>query len=172
MKEVEVKILEINKEEIIKKLLELGAEKVFEGEIISHLYDFEDKRINQGRKLLRLRKKGEKNLITFKTSISKEQSKIEEEIETEIGDFEVVDDILKKIGLLIRRKAEKKRTSYKIANVLFEIDEPKEDVPAFLEIEAQSEEEIFEYVEKLGIEKERVKNWSGGEVLAHYGQLK
>ena len=33
MKEIEIKILEINKNEIIKKLNALGAKKSFEGEI-------------------------------------------------------------------------------------------------------------------------------------------
>ena len=169
MKEVEGKILEINKEEMIAKLLELGAEKVFEGELVSNLYDFNDDSIKKSHTLLRLRKKGEKNILTFKKSLSKDKVKIEEEIETEVKDFDIVNKIFEEIGLRVRRAGKKKRTSYKLTDTRFEIDEPSEGIPTYLEIEAPDEETIFEYAKKLGIEKEKVLNWRGGEVLKHYG---
>lgn len=169
MKEIEVKVIDINKEEMVKKLLDLGAEKVFEGKLVSNLYDFEDKSIKKQHSLLRLRKKEDKVFLTFKKSISKERVKIEEETETDVKDFETVDKILQEIGLLVRVANEKKRTTYKINNTLFEIDEV-ESIPIFMEIEAPEENIIFEYVKKLGIDKEKVKNWSGKEILEHYGK--
>jgi len=42
MPEIEVKILEIDKDEVIKKLNSLGAEKIFEGYVETIYYDTPD----------------------------------------------------------------------------------------------------------------------------------
>lgn len=80
MLEKEIKILEINKEEIVEKLLELGAEKSFEGFVHDIYYDFpddapKDKMAANGR-MFRLRQKGEDHIYTIKnkrTQVSKQE---------------------------------------------------------------------------------------------------
>ena len=167
MKEIEVKVIEINKEEMVKKILALNGKKVFEGRIVSHLYDFEDGSIKKGESILRLRKKGSQNLLAFKKKISEDRIKIVEELETEVKDFEIVDQILKGVGLDVKRISIKKRTSYDIHGTLVEIEEI-EDVPTFMEIESSSVEKVFEMIEKLDIDKNKVKTWTGEDVLKHY----
>ena len=87
MKEIEVKILEIDVEEIEKKLKKMEAEKVFEGEVVSIYFDFPDKLLEREGKILRLRQKGDKVILTYKELISKDEAKIMDEYELTIDDF-------------------------------------------------------------------------------------
>ncbi|MBD3304154.1 class IV adenylate cyclase [Candidatus Woesearchaeota archaeon] len=169
MQEMEVKVIDINKEEIIKKLLELGAEKVFEGDIQASSYDFEDNRLAKDHAFIRLRKKGDKTFLTYKKKINQDYAKVMQELETEVKDFDEMQKILLAAGLKAAKDLDrKKRTSFQIDNILFEIDE-HENVPAYMEIEAPTLDLINEYVEKLGLDKEKVKTWTGKELLEHYG---
>ncbi|MFH1316816.1 MAG: CYTH domain-containing protein [Candidatus Woesearchaeota archaeon] len=92
-----------------------------------------------------------------------------EEIETEVSDFDDTHNILLSIGLIPYLDYNKKRTSYKFKKILFEIDE-YEYIPPCLEIEAPSIEIINEMVERLEFDKDKVKSWSGSDLLAHYGK--
>jgi len=168
MQEIEVKVIDINKEEIIRKLLELGAEKIFEGDITASSYDFEDSRLTKDASFIRLRKMGDKPFLTFKKKITQDHAKVMEETETEIDNFDEMHKILLALGLRPAKDYVKKRISYKLKNVRFEIDE-YEKVPAYLEIEAPSLKLINEYVEKLGLDKNKVKTWTGKELMQHYG---
>ena len=66
MKELEAKILEVNRIQIEKTLGGLGAKKVFDGDIQTLLFDFEDGRIFKARDVLRLRKAQDKTELTYK----------------------------------------------------------------------------------------------------------
>ena len=60
MLEIEIKILEINSLEVQNKLLELGAQKIFEGFIHDIYYDFPDdleNKMEANGRMFRLRKK-------------------------------------------------------------------------------------------------------------------
>lgn len=168
MQEMEVKVIDINKEEIIKKLLDLGAKKIFEGDIQASSYDFEDDRLTKDASFIRLRKMGDKPFLTFKKKITQDHAKVMEETETEVDDFDEMHRILLALGLKPAKDYVKKRTSYKLGKARFEIDE-YEKIPAYLEIEAPSIDLINAYVEKLGLDKEKVKTWTGKELLEHYG---
>ena len=67
MQEIEVKVIEVDKDEMTEKLIALGATKIFEGEVLTNVYDFEDGRLSKGGSYLRLRKMGDKSFFTFKT---------------------------------------------------------------------------------------------------------
>ncbi|MFH1316815.1 MAG: CYTH domain-containing protein [Candidatus Woesearchaeota archaeon] len=75
MKEIEVNIIEIDKDEIIKKLLDLRAEKVFEGDIYAIHYDFKDNSLKIDKSFVRLRKRGDKSFLAYKKKDFKRQSK-------------------------------------------------------------------------------------------------
>jgi len=168
MHEVEVKILEVNKEEIVKKILDMGGEKIFEGNIVGIFFDKENKLKNSGR-LLRLRKEGGKIELTYKEKISKDQTKIFEETEVEVDDFEKTKKIFESLGFKPGKKYPKHRESYKIENTRIEFDTFPE-VPTFLEIESEDEKSVLEMAEKLGFKKEQLKSWTGKQVLEHYNQ--
>ena len=169
MREIEVKILEINVEEIRKKLLDLGAEKVFEGEIQMTSYDFPDNRLEKKGEFIRLRKLGEKVELCHKGKKEDSHLKVREEIEITVNDFKDTVKILENIGLVKYYEGNKKRESYKLGKISFEIDfYPL--IPPFLEIEAPSEEEVEKYVEKLGYTMKQTTNLSGYRLEKDYNE--
>ncbi len=167
MQEIEVKVIEIDKKEITRKLIELGAKKIFEGRIFAVSYDFTDGSLAEKYSYVRLRKVGEKSFLTYKRKITQEKAKIMKEIETEVDNFDEMNKILLAINLKPTNDYTKKRTSYKIGKVRFEIDEYNK-IPPFMEIEAPTLGLINDFIKKLGIDKDRVKTWTGREVFAHY----
>ncbi len=163
MKEIEVKILEIDVDSVIEKLKSLGAEKEKEVDILAFHYDVDGVS-------LRLRKVGDKVEFTSKKDIESENAKIREELEVEVDDFEKMSEILESIGFIEKIELRKKRISYVLEDVRFEID-TYEGIPTFLEIEVPNEEKLFEMVSKLGFSVSDTKPWSWKKVLKHYGKL-
>lgn len=168
--EVEAKILEIDVEEVKKKLLELGAKLEYKEMQICKILDFDDKRLHKKDEVLRVRKIGDKVELTFKGPTEKiGNTKSREEIETHVEDFEKTLKIFEKLGLIPIRSYEKHRESYKLGKITFELDNfPNVPIPPFLEIEGSSREEVEEMAEKLGFKKEELKSFDGLELLKHY----
>jgi adenylate cyclase, class 2 len=170
MKEIEVKILEIDKEKILEQLLAFGAVKVAEGEIYSTFFDFSDGTLKKNKKSLRLRNHNNRKFMTYKAHISQVGTKQEEEFEVDVSSLDEMENILKNIGIDRVDELKGKRTSYKLGKISFEFDE-YDGIPSYMEIEAQSEEEINAWVQKLGINKEKVTPWGSRELFAHYGKI-
>jgi len=171
LKEIEVKILEINVEEVEEKLKKMGAEKVFEGEVVSIYFDFPDKSLEKEGKILRLRQKGDKVILTYKELISQDKAKIMDEYELNVDDFESMKKIFEGIGLCPLYQFRKHRTTYKLKRTHFEIDKYP-DIPAFLEIETPDLSTIDEMISELGFPKEKVNSYSIKDVLEYYGKLR
>lgn len=147
-KEIECRFLEIDKEALIKKLLELGAkdkgEELLEETII---YDQELKwrDIN---KRLRIRKDGGKIFLTFKET---KEHTVDgtDEIELEINDYEKAELLFERIGLRPYRHQQKKRHTFLLNGVICDIDTwPR--IPPFVELEGNSEEELKATAKLLG----------------------
>jgi len=168
MDEIEVKIIEINKVEIINKLLNLGAKKFAKEKQKSYFFDFSDCRLKKEKRSLRLRSFGDRKFVTSKKAISSDGIKIEDELEIDVSNIEETEKIFLAIGLERKDAVECTRTKFKSDDALFEIDEYP-NVPCFMEIEAQSEEIINKWIKKLDIDKNKVKAWGGRELFAHYG---
>jgi len=168
MEEIEIKILEIDKEEIIKKLIGLGANKIAQEKQKSYFFDFPDCRLKKEKRSLRLRSFGDKKFITSKKAISSDGAKIEDELEIDVSSIEETERIFLALGLEKKDTVKCTRTKYKSEDALFEIDEYP-GVPCFMEIEAASKEIIKDWVEKLEIDKSKIKAWGGRELFAHYG---
>ncbi|MEK6899929.1 MAG: class IV adenylate cyclase [Nanoarchaeota archaeon] len=167
MREIEIKILEIDLPSTISKLEKLGAKKTFEGEMSAIYYDYEDRSLSGKGRLLRLRKKGEKSELTFKEKITQTDAKVMDELEVIVDDFDLTQAILKKLGLKEVKSAQKYRISYSIGAVHFELD-TLPGIPTFLEIEAPSLDILKSYVLKLGYSMKDAKPWSGKDVLKYY----
>lgn len=175
MNEIEVKFLEVNLEEIEKKLISLNAKKAFEGEIITEFFDFDNFSIRKSNRILRLRKYGEKSFLCLKSSISQKEVKEMDEVEVEVEDFDKTEKILLSIGLKIYDKIIKKRKSYILDDVRIELERHLENysfIPDFIEIESDDKSKIFEAIEKLGLKKEDAKPWTIFDVIEHYKKLK
>ncbi len=173
MKEIEVKILEIDKKEIEKKLVKLGAKKTIDAKVIYAKYDFSDCRIKNANNLLRLRTIGTKSYLTFKKKMGAKNSKAKIEIENEIevSDFKTTKKILENLGLTETLRGTKHRTEYVIGKIHFEID-TLPNIPTYLEIEAPSIKIIEKYVKLLRLSVKDMKPWTAGAVERYYQEKK
>ncbi|MGD6850469.1 MAG: class IV adenylate cyclase [Candidatus Bathyarchaeia archaeon] len=174
MKEVEVKILEINREKIVKILSESGALKVFDSDILTIFLDFPDNQIHKRRDVLRLRKEGDKSELTYKKIEENQAVKQAQEYAVEISDIETTQTILQNLGLGVTQKMNKHRLSYKIGSVRFDIDRYTGEfgfIPEFLEIEGP-EDGIKKYAKLLGFQGRDCLPWSTDELIRHYQSKK
>ncbi len=183
MKEIELKILNINPQEIKKKLIAWGAKKTFEGTIESMSLDFPDERIRKSDRLLRLRRLTNEEVskekdeseytveLCFKDKKEKSRLKIQEETQVITSNFKDTLKILTKIGLIISRRRMKVRESYQINNTKFEFDYAT-GIPTFMEIESSSEREVKEWVKKLGYTMSQTTNMTFAKLEEHYRNKK
>ena len=168
--EKELKILNINSEKIIKKLMKFWAEKTFDGDIHDTYYDFDDIALDKIKMSLRIRNKAECNLYTIKKKIPDEKIKICTEIEHPIECLETYKWRLDKHWLVINREKKKHRKSYKIWEIVFDIDF-YEKYPPLLEIEAHNESEIFDWVKKLKLQNHVHKKCGYRGLVRYYDKL-
>ncbi|MBN2141896.1 class IV adenylate cyclase [Candidatus Woesearchaeota archaeon] len=167
MEEVEVKFLDIDKKAVIAKLEALGAEKVFEGEIIPSFFDYPGDPLRAKDQILRLRKKGDETELAFKQKKNYPEAKVAEETELNVDDFEIMKKILLKLGMVEVVRHPKHRISYRLDGAQYEIDE-YDGIPAYIEIETSSIETLKKAVEKIGFHMKDSKPWSGRQLLRHY----
>lgn len=167
MRETEIKILNINPAHITKKLLSLGAQKQPTALVIEKSFDFPNRKLGHKKSLLRLRKVGKTAELTYKTIAKKAGPlKTREETETRVENFEIMEQILRAIGLHLQWHREKKRTSFTLGKTKFEIDEyPR--LPPYLEIEG-SQEEIGKYVKLLGFTMKQASLLSATKLLKQH----
>lgn len=195
--EIEIKILEINKDEIIKKLEELWAELKFSGIISDVHFKFEDTKWAK----LRIRKKQKdwkkpKFSYTIKRKLKSENgAKISDEIKWKIENMDEFFVDLEKFGLkyilekdwnidsikekwlqeildkkiIYDRKKEKHRTSYIFEDVRFDIDE-YDWIPVFMEIEANSTDKINDYIKVLWLENYKTSDVGSKWLFKMYGK--
>jgi predicted adenylyl cyclase CyaB len=175
MHETEIKILEIDRTKVEAALVSLGAKIVFDGVMHALYYDFADHSIGKKRGTLRLRKEGEKTLLTVKKHIDAEGAKVREEREVEVSDFNVMCDILESIGLSAWLEMMKHRTTYELAEMHFELDKYHGDyeyIPEFLEIEGTDIEKVLAYAELLGFSKQECRPWDAVELADYYSRAR
>lgn len=171
MKEIEVKVIGIDQSKVVEKLNSIGAKKTFDGIVHTVFFDFPDHRIKNAKDLFRLRKVGNSSFITFKKFVPNKSVKIRNEYEIEVSDFSTAEIILKGIGCVPELSVKKRRVSYKLDDVHFELDKHLDDydyIPWFLEIETKDEKTLSEYIHKFGFSKDQCKSWSFFEVAEFY----
>jgi adenylate cyclase, class 2 len=169
--EIEAKILNIDPRKIINILTQIGAVRIFDGEIYTLFYDTPAGAISKRKDLLRLRRIGKEVILTYKRYVSNKNVKMREEYETEVGNLEEMDLILRSLGFQATEKMRKKRVSFKAENARVDIDVHLENysfIPPLLEIEAKDEEAITKLAEELGFSSEDLSTWDFFEVARHY----
>lgn len=166
MKEIEAKILEIDPEELRGKLEKIGAIKVFEEQVKSEFYDFEDGRIEENGQI-RLRTIGDRSFVTRKIDVDDERAKVKEEIEFDVEDPDEVRKFLKSIGLEKIENGEKKRAKWHKNSMEYVIDW-YHGIPPLLEIEASSHQKLEESFEELGFSFEETVDWGSNRLHKHY----
>lgn len=167
MKEIEAKILEVDPAEIRRKMQEMNAEKKFEGKVQSEFYDYEDGRIEENG-ILRLRRLGPDTILTRKTDEENQDgAKIMNEIEFEVSDMNEARELLTSLGLHQIHKSEKTRAKWHHGRIEYVIDWYP-NIPALLEIEAPTQQELTEAIEELGYNPEDAKDWDSHDLYQHY----
>ena len=164
--EYEVRILEIDKEKLKSRLNELGATEEWNLVQRRYVYDFIPKVDN---KWIRLRTNGKKTTLTIKNLVT---SKIDgtQELEIEVSDFDKTNMILKELGYEARGYQENRRNQYMLNGVEIDIDSwPM--IPTYIEIEGDSEEEVYKIVELLGYKKEDCTTRDVEGIYLDYGYV-
>ncbi len=167
MKEIEVKILEIDVNKVRDKLSQMGAEKTYDGEIYTAFLEHPDGKFREKGNTLRIRKIGNRVELCLKGAQEQSSFKIREETEVIVSSFEGAIKLFQSLGFRISQETGKRRESYRIGSTKFDID-AYPDIPTFLEIEAPTEKEILRAMEKLGYRREEANNWSYGELKDYY----
>ena len=171
MKEIEVKILEIDQKKIERLLRNLKAEKIFDGPVSTIFYDFPNHSIQKRKDLLRLRKKGSTTVFTYKVATKKSKAKVMDEYEVVVDDFSTMQQILANLGLSPQLTVHKKRTSYLLGSTHVDIDchcDAFSFIPPFLEIEASDIKTVYTMVKTLGFHPKQCRPWSFLDVWKYY----
>jgi adenylate cyclase class 2 len=111
------------------------------------LLDTADEELRRRRCVLRVRVENGKSRLTFKGPVQPSAMKLREEVETVVGDGEVVIRVLQELGMHVWFRYQKYREEFAHEDVIVAIDETP--VGVFVEIEG-SEQGIATMTEALG----------------------
>ncbi len=162
--EYEVRILEIDYKDIIKKLEKIGAKFKWDCIQKRYVYDFVPKQEN---KWIRLRTDGKKTTLAIK-NIASSQIDGTQEIEIEVDNFERCNLILKELGYTPKAYQENRRIQYDLNGVEIDIDFwPL--IPTYLEIEGPSEQAVYDILNILGYKKENATSLNVMSIYKQYG---
>ncbi len=172
--EIEVKFLDVDKEEIERKLKLIGAEKIGEYLYKRQVFDYPDLRLDKQSAWIRLRDEGDKIALSYKQRIVEGKGSNAgndlgmHEIEFTVSDFGEATAFLYKLGLVNKFYFENKRTRYEKDGVEFDIDEWPLIKP-YLEIETDNWDKIDQAIKWLDLKKEDAKKFSTTQVYALAG---
>ena len=162
--EYEVRILEIDLDDVKKRLEKANAKFEWDRLQRRYVYDFIPKIDG---KWIRLRTNGDKTTLTIKNLVSSEIDGTQE-LEIVVDDFERCNLILKELGYEARGYQENRRIQYDMYGVEIDIDSWP-NIPTYLEIEGPSEEKVYSAVEALGFKKEDCTTKDVDSIYKYYG---
>lgn len=152
--ELETKVLDVKRNEIEKKIEELGGRKVLETRLKVVWYRKRGWGEGDDEWFLRIRNDGEgKNEVTWKAKSKKRGvARGHREINFVVDNTREIENLFLELGLERYAYQEKDRTSWLWEDVRLDLDHyPK--MPAYLEIEGKSERQIEKAIEALKLEK-------------------
>ncbi|NBI05833.1 class IV adenylate cyclase [Senegalia massiliensis] len=177
-KELEVKVLGIDKEKIINKLEKIGAKKIKDEKQKNIILDTKDKRVeNDYNGYLRIRttKQNINNncveKVTLKTILSDKEYRENKEIEVRIDNSENMFKIFEMLGLVTSYIGYKERISYEFKGILFEIDTWDKDTypETYMEIEIKNKKDLDRAIELLELDKSQITTKSITELRRDAG---
>ncbi len=165
--EIEAKFTNINKDEIRKKLKEIGATLVYKERLMRRYnMDFPDFRLKDKKSWLRIRDEGGKITLALKQKLSHDLHGTKE-LEVEVDDFDKTKELLFSIGMTTKNYQETYRESWTLGKTHIDID-TWPWIPPLVEIEGENEESVKEAALKMGF------NWSDakfGSALTSYQEV-
>lgn len=160
--EIETKILDIDQTSLEETLVSLGAEQTQKTRLTVDWYRVKGTEEGQDEWFLRIRSNSQGvHEVTWKAkSDILGIARRHKEINFLIDEPEKLADLFGELGLECYAHQEKDRTSYKLKDWSFDIDQyPR--MPAYLEIEGNSEDHVQEAIALLGLEDK--PTWAKGE---------
>lgn len=149
-KEIEIRILNIDKDKFIKEILSLGATK--DSAFLQRRYTYDFNPVDK-HKWIRLRTNGKKTTITIKEVVDKKSMSGTNELEIEVSSFDKANLLLEELGYHHRNYQENYREIYYLDDVEISIDSwPL--IPTYVELESNSEDKINSLLSKLSYNKE------------------
>ncbi len=155
-KEIECRFLNIDAEALKKKLAKLGAEDL--GERLQEstiVYDPAMKWRDEKKMLVRIRKENGVTTLCYKEQTPDMPAHEMYELEFEVEDYEKIQIFFEKIGLINYRHQEKMRHTFRLNNATIDID-TWPNIPTYIEIEGESEEDLKNTAELLGLDWKNV----------------
>lgn len=149
--EYEVKFMAIERDDIQEKLKSIGADKKHDNIMMRRLV-YENP-LNKN-SYLRVRDEWHKITLTLKEVIATNHIEGVKEIEVEISDFDSMKMIVSKLGMEMKSYQETYRETRYKDGVQITIDE-RPGLKPFIEIEAENEEKVKEFVKILWFDYEK-----------------
>lgn len=187
--ESEIKVLDIDKKDVVSRLKEMWAKLVFEWEITDRYFDTDsldlDSNKKVGKRSFRIRNRkhkngGEDNYYTIKRKEKKSeewQPRVCFEKEYLIKEFDLFENILEDFWLRNSRSKKKDRIAYslewtppgkkKSEKIKVDID-TYEGIPTLLEIEAESQEATEYMIQVLWLGEHKRLNTGSRGLYEHY----
>lgn len=160
--EYETKVLNINVQQIIESLTNLGAKKIADYYYRRYVYG-----LGKGPAgWIRLRTDGYHTTLTFKSKVNQ---KIEgtTEIETTVGDFDTAHQIILQMNITDCKYQENKRILYQYQDIEFCIDTwPL--LPSWLEVESTSLDKVHQGLALLNLTGKDIGNLSAAQTAKQY----
>lgn len=164
MIENELRILEVDPEDIVLRLSKLGARSVGQFAYRRYVFDLIPKTENEW---LRLRTDGVTTTLALK-SIQAATVDGTEELETVVESFDTTLEVLRRAGLTPKGYEENRRRQYVLNSVEVSVDEwPM--IPPYVELEGPDEAAIREVARALGVDDEVLTGKGVKEIYRHYG---
>lgn len=162
MNEIEVKVLNVNCEEIKTKIKSLGGVLVKNEFQENHIFSLPEDIKTGGYIRIRVIEdsltNSKKIFLCGKKLISQSKFRKMDESEFEVNSFKEAFNFLNMINIKFLHKENKKRESYKLNNTLIEFDTWDKSIfpDTYIEIEAENEKDLLSTLSLLNINKENV----------------
>ena len=160
--EIEAQFLDINKDEIRKKLRKAGA-NLEKPEVLMRRVVFD----TGPHSFARVRDEGDKIVMTFKNVADDHSILGTKEVNIIVNDYDDAILFLRGCGLEIKARQETRREIWTLGEVEICID-TWPWIPTFIEIEGPTEDSVWSTAEKLGLDKKMAKFGSVDTTYQHY----
>ncbi|MBI2175506.1 MAG: CYTH domain-containing protein [Parcubacteria group bacterium] len=183
MKEIELKVLGIDRQALRARLRKIGARRVFGPVPVREIYFEPDKSMRGARRYssFRLRAVGKHYELTVKVGRKNvkqphrgrpaqkiQKFKVRDEYEVRVLDFARALELVRALGYRVFREREKTREEYRHQGVKIEIDEYT-GMPPYMELESTREHSLLRVLGALGYNREQATTATATELLARHG---
>jgi len=170
-KEHEIKVLDVNVQELAKRLEKIGAKKVYDDDRTIITLDTPERMfLSKKDKLIRITDEGN---IKVTMHVNQSKPEIKEGIKFKTSRLKETMDFFHEIGLDPISKVKASRISYELGKIDFDIDKFPA-IPAFLEIDIEfiKEEgyELEQLLKELGLENNKVVVMGTEDIHNLYGK--